>query len=60
MPLFEFTCRACGKPFEALVMGASKPACPQCGSDDLAKAYSAFGTRGSRGGFDRGAASPFT
>jgi len=61
MPLFEFTCRACGRRFEALVTGARKAACPGCGSADLDKQYSSFGTRSAGGGADRGAsASRFT
>lgn len=60
MPLFEFTCRGCGKRFEALVMGARRAACPECGSEDLEKQYSAFGTRSAGGGSDRGTSSPFT
>ena len=35
MPLFDFICRSCGKKFEALVMGSSKPKCPECQSGDL-------------------------
>ena len=45
MPLYDFACRACGKEFEVLVMGADVPACPYCQSTDLAKLMSTFATR---------------
>ncbi len=45
MPLFDFICRACGKEFEALVMGSSKPHCPECQSEDLQKQMSVFARR---------------
>ena len=45
MPLFDFICRACGKEFEALVMGSSKPHCPECQSGELQKQMSVFAHR---------------
>ena len=45
MPLFDFVCRSCGNEFEALVMGSSKPRCPECNSEDLAKQMSVFAHR---------------
>lgn len=49
MPMFEFSCRACGHQFETLVMSARAiPRCPRCEGDDLEKRYSVFGTAGSR------------
>jgi len=40
MPLFEYTCQGCQSQFELLVRGSDKPACPQCGSAKLEKAWS--------------------
>lgn len=35
MPLYEFQCARCGKPFEELVSdSASAPACPVCSKSD--------------------------
>ncbi len=45
MPLFEFSCRACGKQFTFLsgvVADNDKPRCPRCASADLAKLMSRF------------------
>ena len=60
MPLFEYTCRECGTRFEALVVGARRAACPNCGSDHLEKMYSTFASQGSGSGGDRSAPSRFT
>ena len=49
MPLFEFTCGACGHQFETLVMGSRKPECPKCSSDDLQKQFSTFSAQSSSG-----------
>ena len=35
MPLFDFTCRACGRRFEALVRPGGTTACPGCQGTDL-------------------------
>jgi putative FmdB family regulatory protein len=40
MPMFEYTCRACGHSFEALVRGEDKPVCAACHSNDLEKQFS--------------------
>jgi putative FmdB family regulatory protein len=44
MPIYEYSCRKCGKAFEVLVRGRSDPAprCPACGSPKPAKMLSAF------------------
>jgi putative FmdB family regulatory protein len=40
MPIYDYSCRACGNVFEALVRGASVPACPECRSEDLERLLS--------------------
>lgn len=35
MPLYEYSCTACGETFEALVRGSERPSCPKCQSADL-------------------------
>jgi putative FmdB family regulatory protein len=46
VPLFEYTCRKCGHPFEAVVIGSRTPACPKCQSQDLEKRVSPVGLAG--------------
>ena len=43
MPIYEYTCNACGKNFETLVMGSDIPTCPACSSEDLARRMSKCG-----------------
>ena len=40
MPIYEYSCRACSKEFEALVRGSKVPVCPECQSEDLEKKFS--------------------
>ena len=41
MPIFEYSCRGCGKEFETLVRPQdAAPACPSCQSADLEKLIS--------------------
>jgi putative FmdB family regulatory protein len=40
VPIYEYTCRGCGKPFELLVRKGETAACPSCGSEDLEKMLS--------------------
>ena len=40
MPIYEYACRKCGHRFDALVRGASEPACPNCESGDLERLLS--------------------
>jgi putative FmdB family regulatory protein len=40
IPLYDYRCKGCGSAFEALVRGASPPACPGCGSLDLERQFS--------------------
>lgn len=50
MPLFEYSCRGCGRQFEQLVRTGDTPACPTCASQDLEKLLSiaAVKTEGTR------------
>ena len=42
MPLYDYSCRACGHQFEALVRGTITPTCPECQSADLERLLSTF------------------
>ncbi|MBT3278652.1 MAG: zinc ribbon domain-containing protein [Phycisphaerales bacterium] len=43
MPIFEYTCSACGASFSKLLRSATaKVACSECGSKDVAKQFSTF------------------
>ena len=42
MPIFEYVCKECDHPFEALVMGSQKAECPKCHSKKLAPQLSVF------------------
>ena len=44
MPIYEYSCKGCGKQFEALVRSDTQPQCPQCQSPDLEKLLSVFAT----------------
>jgi putative FmdB family regulatory protein len=49
MPIFEYTCPNCGHRFEKLVLSSRRQKelrCPECGSLDVQKAISLFGTAG--------------
>jgi putative FmdB family regulatory protein len=50
MPLFEFQCRDCERPFEAFVTAERKPECPACGSEHLEKMLSRLGMVGASSG----------
>lgn len=61
MPIYEFDCHECGKPFESLVMGFSTDnvRCPECNSQDVKKKISSFAVKGgsnSSGAFSTSAA----
>jgi putative FmdB family regulatory protein len=50
MPLYDFRCKQCNKPFEALLASSSEAAlaevrCPKCGSSDVVKTISASSFR---------------
>ena len=44
MPIFEYICRDCDHPFEALIIGngKGKAACPKCHSKNLVPQLSVF------------------
>jgi putative FmdB family regulatory protein len=48
MPIYEFECRLCGRPFEELVFNIGRVRevrCPVCGSDEVKKKLSAVAAR---------------
>jgi putative FmdB family regulatory protein len=53
MPLYEFTCRACGAAFEDIVslaeLAAGEVRCPECGSRKVERGLSTFSTAASSG-----------
>jgi putative FmdB family regulatory protein len=54
MPIYEFQCSDCGKPFEKLVRSSSAVAeieCPTCGSHTVQKKMSSFAIKGGSSGF---------
>jgi putative FmdB family regulatory protein len=44
MPIFEYVCASCRRPFEELVLGDESVACPACRSRDVTKKFSTFAT----------------
>ncbi|MBN1574971.1 MAG: zinc ribbon domain-containing protein [Chitinispirillaceae bacterium] len=48
MPIYEYSCRDCGKKFEELVSSGAKenPPCPSCSSTRTEKRISAFSSVG--------------
>ena len=49
MPIFEYVCKGCGKPFEAIVRGSEKLRCPHCNSVRLEQQLSVFAVAAGRG-----------
>ena len=52
MPMYEYLCEACGKPFDKLVRTADRDAaiaCPECGSEKTARKLSAITVGASEG-----------
>ena len=58
MPLFEYECRDCGRPFEAFVTASRTPACPVCQGTNLAKQLSTPGMVGATSGRSEGSTMP--
>jgi putative FmdB family regulatory protein len=50
MPIYEYTCRDCGKQFEQLVRTDNPPECPSCNGHRLQKLLSAFAVNSEGGG----------
>jgi putative FmdB family regulatory protein len=48
MPIYEFDCDDCRKPFESLVMGFSTDhvKCPECEGNNVKKKISSFAVKG--------------
>jgi putative FmdB family regulatory protein len=48
MPMYEYTCKECGKEYEELVSldSQEKPPCPACNSTKVEKKMSLFGSAG--------------
>jgi putative FmdB family regulatory protein len=48
MPVYEYTCRKCDHEFEELVSltATQNPPCPECGSEEVDKKMSVFGSAG--------------
>src|SRR5215470_14770486 len=42
MPIYEYKCKECNHPFEALVYGSQKAECPKCHSHKLEPKLSVF------------------
>jgi putative FmdB family regulatory protein len=42
MPIFEYICKECHHPFEALVFGKEKAECPKCHAKKLEPQLSVF------------------
>jgi putative FmdB family regulatory protein len=40
VPIYEYTCRGCGRAFELLVLKMTVVACPSCASADLERQIS--------------------
>ena len=58
MPLFEYQCRDCTKPFEAFVTADRTPSCPACQGTNLLKLLSRPGMVGTASARSEGCAMP--
>ena len=53
MPIFEYTCANCGHRFEKLILSSKRAKelrCPKCGSEQVDKNISLFGSVGAGAG----------
>jgi putative FmdB family regulatory protein len=52
MPIYEFLCKTCKKPFEVMrpMSATDDPACPECGGAEVSRKLSLFfsGTAGAK------------
>ena len=56
MPIFEYLCRDCGRPFEKIVPRYDSPAdCIHCNSENVEKQLSVFAVAGSAKDFGESA-----
>lgn len=65
MPMYEYACETCGRPFEelrALSEDDADVTCPECGSGDVTRQLSTFasGTEAARGSGSCGGPRGFT
>ncbi|MDF1536060.1 MAG: zinc ribbon domain-containing protein [bacterium] len=55
MPLYEFECKKCRRPFDKVMsireMETGQVECPRCGSDDVLKLISSGGIKIGIGGY---------
>jgi len=58
MPLFEYECRDCAKPFEAFVTADRTAVCPACEGTNLTKLLSRLGMVGVASPRSEGCAMP--
>ena len=40
MPIYEYSCKACGNEFELLIRGQDRAACPKCKAEELERVLS--------------------
>ncbi len=46
MPIYEYVCMSCESHFEELVRPDETPPCPDCGSENAKRQFSAFAAHG--------------
>jgi putative FmdB family regulatory protein len=49
MPIYGYSCQKCGRTFQTLVRSGETPACPSCGSEQLAQQLSLIATPAKQG-----------